>query len=41
MSTGRDPEGTFDTPQFGDPAFAKGAKNSGAQGSKEDGFFVN
>jgi xylulose-5-phosphate/fructose-6-phosphate phosphoketolase len=41
MSTGRDPEGTFDTPRFDKTAFEHGAKKTGAQGTVEDGFFVN
>lgn len=41
MSTGKDPEGTFDVPAFEGTAFEGGAKKEGKSGGKEDGFFVN
>jgi len=41
MATGKDPEGTFDIPKFEGTAFEGGAKGSGKDASKEDGFFVN
>jgi xylulose-5-phosphate/fructose-6-phosphate phosphoketolase len=41
METGKDPEGTFDTPKFEGTVFEGGAKKEGKDGGKEDGFFVN
>lgn len=41
MSSGRDPEGTFDTPRFENTAFEHGSAKKGLRNSKEDGFFVN
>ena len=41
MSTGRDPEGTFDIPRFEGTVFEGGAEKNTAKGSQEDGFFVN
>jgi xylulose-5-phosphate/fructose-6-phosphate phosphoketolase len=42
MSTGRDPDGTFDIPKFEGTVFEGGATGKGEIGkSKEDGFFVN
>lgn len=41
MSTGRDPEGTFDTPRFEHTAFDHGAAKQGPKGTQEDSFFVN
>ncbi|KAL3428005.1 xylulose-5-phosphate phosphoketolase (XFP domain-containing protein) [Phlyctema vagabunda] len=41
MSTGKDPDGTFDVPRFEGTVFEGGSKDQGKAGSKEDGFFVN
>jgi xylulose-5-phosphate/fructose-6-phosphate phosphoketolase len=42
MATGRDPDGTFDTPRFEETMFGGGTVEKGESGkSKEDGFFVN
>jgi xylulose-5-phosphate/fructose-6-phosphate phosphoketolase len=41
LKTGKDPQGTFDIPQFPGTVFEEGKKGSSGSGSKEDGFFVN
>jgi len=41
MSTGKDPDGTFDIPKFEGTVFGANAKNDPKSASTEDGFFVN
>jgi xylulose-5-phosphate/fructose-6-phosphate phosphoketolase len=41
MTTGRDPDGTFDIPKFEGTVFEGGNKKNTAGGSQDDGFFVN
>lgn len=41
MSTGKDPDGTFDIPKFEGTVFEGGAKKDPHGGTEEEGFFVN
>jgi len=41
MANGKDPDGTFDIPEFEGTVFEKSSEKSASDKSKDDGFFVN